>query len=252
MELKDKVVVVTGAAQGLGRQFALGCAENGMKIALADMNPETLEKTRKECEDMGAEARGYELNVTEESAVESVYSQIVRDFGTLDATINNAGILRDSLLVKVKDGEIRKFSLSKWQAVIDTNLTGVFLCGREAAVQFLELKKPGVIINIASVARYGNFGQSNYSAAKAGVSAMTVLWAQELAQHGIRVAGIAPGFTATEMVVSLREDIKEKFTKSIPLRRFADPSEMSEGALFILRNDYYTGRMLEIDGGVRI
>ena len=201
---------------------------------------------------MGAEARGYELNVTEESAVELVYSQIVRDFGTLDAPINNAGILRDSLLVKVKDGEIRKFSLSKWQAVIDTNLTGVFLCGREAAVQFVELKKPGVIINIASVARYGNFGQSNYSAAKAGVSAMTVLWAQELAQYGIRVAGIAPGFTATEMVVSLREDIKEKFMKSVPLRRFADPSEMSEGALFILRNDYYTGRTLEIDGGVRI
>lgn len=252
MELKDKVVVVTGAAQGLGRQFALDCAENGMKIALADVNSETLEKTRKECEEKGVVARGYELNVTEESAVESVYSRVVSDFGTLDATINNAGILQDSLLVKFKDGGIRKFSLSKWQAVIDTNLTGVFLCGREAAAHFVELKKSGVIINITSVARSGNFGQSNYSAAKAGVSAMTVLWAQELAQHGIRVAGIAPGFTATEMVVSLREDIKEKFTKSVPLRRFAEPSEMSEGALFILRNDYYTGRTLEIDGGVRI
>jgi 3-oxoacyl-[acyl-carrier protein] reductase len=109
-----------------------------------------------------------------------------------------------------------------------------------------------VIINIASVARSGNFGQSNYSAAKAGVSAMTVLWAQELAQYGIRVAGIAPGFTATEMVVSLRDDIKEKFTNSIPLRRFAETSEMSDGALFILKNEYYTGRMLEIDGGARI
>ncbi|MBS1256103.1 MAG: 3-oxoacyl-[acyl-carrier-protein] reductase FabG [Deltaproteobacteria bacterium] len=252
MELKDKVVVITGAAQGLGRQFALDCAGNGMKVALADINPEALEKTRKECEDKGIEARGYELNVTDESQVEAVYSQVVSDFGTLDATVNNAGILRDSLLVKVKDGEIRKFPLSKWQEVIDTNLTGVFLCGREGAAQFLAQKKTGVIVNIASVARSGNFGQSNYSAAKAGVSAMTVLWAQELAQHGIRVAGVAPGFTATEMVVSLRDDIKEKFVKSIPLRRFAEPTEMSDGVLFILRNDYFTGRMLEIDGGARI
>ena len=113
--------------------------------------------------------------------------------------------------------------------------------------------KWGRIVNITSTsASSGNKGQSNYSAAKAGVSAMTVLWAQELAQHGIRVAAIAPGFTATEMVVSLRDDIKENFIKSIPLRRFAEPSEMSDGALFILKNDYYSGRVLEIDGGVRI
>jgi len=252
MELKDKVVIITGAAQGLGRQFALTCASNEMKVALADINLEALEITRKECEDKGIEARGYELNVTKESEVESVYSEVIRDFGTLHASINNAGILRDGLLIKVKDNEITKFSLSKWQAVIDTNLTGVFLCGREAAGKFVELKKPGVIINIASVARTGNFGQTNYSAAKAGVSAMTVLWSQELAQHGIRVAGIAPGFTATEMVVSLREEIKEKFTKSIPLRRFADTKEISDGAIFILKNEYFTGRMLEIDGGARI
>tara|TARA_B100001250_G_scaffold397634_1_gene404968 strand:- start:113 stop:871 length:759 start_codon:yes stop_codon:yes gene_type:complete len=252
MELKDKVVVVTGAGQGLGKQFALSCAENGMKVALADINMETLEKTRLECEEKGVEARGYELNVTQENDVESIYSKILSDFGTMDATINNAGILRDGLLVKVKDNEIIKFSMKKWQAVIDTNLTGVFLCGREAAAKFVELKKPGVIINIASVARSGNFGQTNYSAAKAGVSAMTVLWSQELAQYGIRVAGIAPGFSATEMVVSLREEIKEKFTKSIPLRRFAKTSEISDGAIFILKNEYFTGRMLEIDGGARI
>ena len=252
MELKDKVVVVTGAAQGLGRQFALSCAENGMKVALADINFENLEKTRLECEEKGVEARGYELDVTQENEVESVYSKVVSDFGSIDSSINNAGILRDGLLIKVKDNEIVKFSLKKWQAVIDTNLTGVFLCAREAAGKFVELKKPGVIINIASVARTGNFGQTNISAAKAGVSAMTVLWSQELAQYGIRVAGIAPGFSATEMVVSLREEIKEKFTKSIPLRRFAETSEISDGAIFILKNEYFTGRMLEIDGGARI
>ena len=252
MELKDKVVIITGAGQGLGRQFALDCAAKGMKVALADIDASAMEKTRKDCEDSGIEARGYEMNVTIESEVEDVYSKVVSDFGTLDATLNNAGILRDSLLVKEKEGEIRKFPLSKWQEVIDTNLTGVFLCAREAAAKFIELKKKGVIVNVASVAREGNFGQSNYSAAKAGVSAMTVLWAKELAKHGIRVAGVAPGFTATEMVVSLRDDVKEKFVKSIPLRRFADPSEMSDGVLFILKNEYFTGRMLEIDGGVRM
>ncbi|MDP6521610.1 MAG: SDR family NAD(P)-dependent oxidoreductase, partial [SAR324 cluster bacterium] len=145
MELKDKVIIITGAGQGLGRQFALDCAASGMKVALADIDAEAMEKTRKECEDKGVEARGYELNVTRESEVEAVYSQVVSDFGTLDATVNNAGILRDSLLVREKDGEIRKFPLSKWQEVIDTNLTGVFLSGREAAARFIELKKTGVI-----------------------------------------------------------------------------------------------------------
>ena len=177
---------------------------------------------------------------------------MVSDFGTLDGSINNAGVLRDSLLVKVKDGQLQKFPLDKWQAVIDVNLTGVFLCGREAAAQLISLKKPGVIVNISSIAYHGNFGQSNYSAAKAGVAAMTVLWAKELAQHNIRVGAIAPGFTATEMVVSLREEVKTKFTESIPLRRFAEPSEISDGVLFILRNDYVTGEIIEISGGVRI
>jgi 3-oxoacyl-[acyl-carrier protein] reductase len=252
MDLKDKVIVVTGAAQGLGRQFAVDVAAQGGKLALADRNPEQLEKTRQELASTGADVRSYELDVSKEAEVEGFYAQVVSDFGTLDGSINNAGVLRDSLLVKVKDGQLQKFPLDKWQAVIDVNLTGVFLCGREAAAQLISLKKPGVIVNISSIAYHGNFGQSNYSAAKAGVAAMTVLWAKELAQHNIRVGAIAPGFTATEMVVSLREKVKTKFTESIPLRRFAEPSEISDGVLFILRNDYVTGEIIEISGGVRI
>ena len=252
MDLKDKVIVVTGAAQGLGRQFAVDVAAQGGKLALADRNPEQLEKTRQELASTGADVRSYELDVSKEAEVEGFYAQVVSDFGTLDGSINNAGVLRDSLLVKVKDGQLQKFPLDKWQAVIDVNLTGVFLCGREAAAQLISLKKPGVIVNISSIAYHGNFGQSNYSAAKAGVAAMTVLWAKELAQHNIRVGAIAPGFTATEMVVSLREEVKTKFTESIPLRRFAEPSEISDGVLFILRNDYVTGETIEISGGVRI
>ena len=159
MDLEDKVIVVTGGAQGLGRQFALDVAAQGGKLALADRNPERLEKTRQELADQGADVRSYELDVSREAEVEAFYAQVVSDFGTLDGSINNAGILRDSLLVKLKDGQLQKFPLDKWQAVIDVNLTGVFLCGREAAAQLIGLKKP-VIVNISSIAYHGNFGQT--------------------------------------------------------------------------------------------
>ncbi len=252
MELKNRVIVITGAGQGLGRQFALDCAAEEARVALGDYNPKSAESVAGECSSRGGEARSYAVDVTKEVQVVNFYRRVVEDFGTLDATINNAGILRDNLLVKKRDGEVTGFPLKKWQAVIDTNLTGVFLCGREAAVNLVRLKKSGVIINISSIAYHGNFGQSNYSAAKAGVASMTVLWAKELAQYEIRVGAVAPGFTATEMVMSLREDVKEKFTASVPLRRFADPSEISEGVLFLLKNDYVTGEIIEISGGVRI
>ena len=252
MELKERVIVVTGAGQGLGKQFALDCASEGARLALADLNLETVEKVASECRDAGGEARSYQMDVCSEEQVVTFYEQVVKDFGSLDATINNAGILRDGLLVKEKDGEVQTFSLKKWQAVIDTNLTGVFLCGREAAANLVRLKKSGVIINISSIAYRGNFGQSNYSAAKAGVTSMTVLWAKELAQYDIRVAAVAPGFTATEMVMSLRDEVKNKFTSSVPLQRFAEPSEISSGVLFLLKNDYITGEILEISGGIRI
>ena len=252
MDLNDKVIVVTGAGQGLGRQFALECASEGTRVALADLNLETVEKVAAECIKAGGEARPYQMDVTSEEEVIGFYDQVVKDFGSLDASINNAGILRDGLLVKEKDGEVVTFPLKKWQAVIDTNLTGVFLCGREAAANMVKLKKSGVIINISSIAYHGNFGQSNYSAAKAGVASMTVLWAKELAQYDIRVAAVAPGFTATEMVMKLREDVKQKFTSSVPLRRFAEPKEISAGVLFLMKNDYITGEIIEISGGVRI
>ena len=252
MNVKDKVIVITGAGQGLGRQFAVDCASEGAKVALADFNLKTVEKVTLECTEAGGEARSYQIDVTSEEQVVKFYKQVVKDFGSLDASINNAGILRDGLLVKEKDGDVVTFPLKKWQAVIDTNLTGVFLCGREAAANMVRLKKSGAIINISSIAYHGNFGQSNYSAAKAGVSSMTVLWAKELAQYDIRVAAVAPGFTATEMVMTLRNEVKDKFARSVPLRRFAEPSEISAGVLFLLKNDYITGEIIEINGGVRI
>jgi 3-oxoacyl-[acyl-carrier protein] reductase len=157
------------------------------------------------------------------------------------------------MLLKVKDGEIvKKMSLAEWQAVIDVNLTGVFLCGREAAERMVSLGTKGVIINISSVSRAGNIGQTNYSAAKAGVAAMAVTWAKELARFGIRAMAIAPGFIGTEMIASMKPEALAKMSAQIPLGRVGEPSEIASTVAFILENDYLTGRVIETDGGIRI
>ena len=222
------------------------------RLALADINMEQLEQVRGACEETGIEARAYELNVADEPAVEKFFEQVVVDFGTVDVLINNAGITRDGLIARSKDGEIKKMSLTNWQAVIDVNLTGSFLCGREFFVKLLEQKKPGVCINISSLSRSGNMGQSNYTATKAGVAEMTVTWAKEMARHGIRVGAIAPGYINTEMVAAIREDMKQKIIEQIPSRRLGEPSEISHSVFYILENDYFTGRVIECDGGLRI
>ncbi|MDP6673923.1 MAG: SDR family oxidoreductase, partial [Gammaproteobacteria bacterium] len=160
---------------------------------------------------------------------------------------------RDGLLLKFRDGElISKMTLDQWQAVIDVNLTGVFLCGREAAQRMIESGSKGCIINISSISRAGNMGQTNYTAAKAGVQAMAVAWAKELARYGIRAAAIAPGFINTEMVAGMKEAAREKLTSGIPLRRMGEPDEIAQTVEFILQNDYVSGRCFDIDGGLRL
>src|SRR5579863_5975733 len=152
------------------------------------MNADDLAETLALCGREGVTARSYIANAAEEAAVVAVFDRIVADFGRLDGLVNNAGIVRDAMLVKVKDGEVTgKMTLAQWQAVIDVNLTGVFLCAREAAHRMITLTGGGVIVNVSSISRAGNPGQTNYSAAKAGVAAMTVVWAKELARYGIRV-----------------------------------------------------------------
>jgi 3-oxoacyl-[acyl-carrier protein] reductase len=176
-----------------------------------------------------------------------------RDFGSVDGLINNAGTNRDALLVKAEDGKVQsKMSLEDFNKVIAVDLVGVFLCGREAAVHMIEGGRGGVIINVSSISRAGNIGQTNYAAAKAGVAAMTVTWAKELARYKIRVAGIAPGFCDTRMVANIKPAIRDRIISSIPLRRLGQPEEIGRTALFILQNDYYDGRILEIDGGLRL
>ena len=253
MDLKDKVVVVTGGGQGLGRAIALGLAAKGAVLALADLNQERLDETVALCREAGGDARAYIANVAVEDEVVSLFDSVLADLGRLDGLVNNAGILRDGMLVKVKDGEIvKKMSLAEWQAVIDVNLTGVFLCGREAAAKMIEQGEGGLIINISSVSRAGNMGQTNYSAAKAGVATMAVSWAKELARYGIRTAAIAPGFVGTEMVASMKPEALAKMESQIPLGRVGDPAEIAHTAVFLFENDYITGRVIETDGGIRL
>ena len=253
MHLSDKTVLITGAGRGLGAAMAVGLAAKGANIALVDTDEATLEATRAKCAELGVRACGYAANVARQDEVVAAYDFAVRDFGRLDVSIANAGILRDGLLVKAGDGQVQdKLSLADWQAVIDVNLTGVFLCGREAAERMIRLGNGGCIINVSSISRHGNFGQSNYSAAKAGVAALTVVWAKELARHGIRANAIAPGFVKTEILAAMRPEILEKMAASIPVGRVGRPEEIAHTAAWILENDFVNGRVIEIDGGQRL
>jgi 3-oxoacyl-[acyl-carrier protein] reductase len=253
MQVTGKTVVITGGGRGIGRAMAERFGQEGARVALLDVNAADLETTRSALESTGVSARSYEVNVAAEDEVTAALDQIMSDFGRVDVMVNNAGILRDALLVKAKDGAlVSKMSLAQWQAVIDVNLTGVFLCGREAAERMIRGGSGGVIINISSVSRHGNAGQSNYSAAKAAVAALTVVWSKELARYGIRTGAIAPGGTRTEILSSMRPEMLEKLLVPVPLRRFGEPEEIAAAAAFIVSNDYFSGRCIDLDGGFRI
>ncbi|MGH8130350.1 MAG: SDR family oxidoreductase [Steroidobacteraceae bacterium] len=253
MQLPNKVVAITGAGRGIGRAIALAFAAQGSEIAALDIDAAALAETCAQCEARGVHARPYETDVTDESQVMKSLDSIVAKSRRLDVLVNNAGITRDALLVKAKDGAIvSKMSLEQWQAVLDVNLTGVFLCGREAAERMIGLGNGGLIINVSSISRAGNVGQTNYSTAKAGVAAMTVVWAKELARYRIRSAAIAPGFCATEILAAMKPEILARVKAAIPLRRLGDPAEIAATAVFIAQNDFVTGRVIEVDGGLRL
>ena len=252
MDIRAKTILITGAGRGIGRGLATYFAGKGANLALLDTNSDDVEATAKLCARERVMARGYVANVVDEGEIGATFSQIVSDFGRLDGLINNAGIVRDAMLVKVRDGQvIGKMTLAQWQAVVDVNLTGVFLCAREAAEHMIKLNSGGVIVNISSISRAGNVGQTNYSAAKAGVAAMTVVWAKELARHGIRVGAVAPGFTRTPMLEAMRPEILMKVIAPVALGRLAEAAEISHAVSFVFENDFFTGRCLEIDGGLR-
>jgi len=253
MDLKGKAIVITGASHGLGENMAEALSAEGANLALVGRDQAALSKSVEACAKSGIKVKGYRADVADEQAVVALFNDIEKDFGGIDGLINNAGITKDSLLVKVKEGKVvGKMSVDDFNQVIAVDLRGVFLCAREAAQHMINGGREGVIINISSISQEGNVGQTNYSAAKAGVSAMTVTWSKELAHQHIRVAGIAPGYCDTRMMASVPPKILERIVSTIPVGRLAEPADIAGAALFILRNDYFDGRVLEMDGGLRI
>lgn len=253
MQISHLKVIVTGAASGMGRHFALRLAELGAHVAASDLNEEGLASLSEAANDLDGNISTFVCNVANEEQVVTLIQDAHEAMGGLNGLVNNAGIFRDGLLVKKdrKTGDIKKMSLKNWQAVIDVDLTGPFLCAREFAAKLIEADAgPGVIVNISSVSRHGNRGQSNYSAAKAGLIADTKLWGLELARYGIRVGAIAPGFVDTPILRGMRPEVLEGIVAQVPLRRTAAPEEIFMGLRFIFECDYFTGRCLDIDGGL--
>lgn len=254
MELQDKVIVITGAGRGLGASTAARLATRGCRLALVDLDRESQDDTARACADAGAaRVETYAADVASEADVSRTIAAVAGDFGALDGLVNNAGITRDALTLKYRDGEqVGSMSLDAWQAVIDVNLTGTFLFGREAAARMIEFGNGGCIVNVSSISRYGNVGQANYSASKAGVAALAVVWAKEFARFGIRAAAVAPGFIGTEMVMSMKPEARDKIAAQIPAGRLGEPDEIARTIEFVFDNDYVSGRCIDVDGALRL
>ncbi len=247
MDIEDKRVIITGGARGMGKQFAKDLQQLGAAPFAVDIVKENLDQLYEE-----TGIPGGVLDVSREKDVEEFFEKYAKEHGAPDILINNAGITADGLFIKQKDDEIVKFPFADWQKVIDVNLTGVFLCAREAAYHMVKHEVKGLIINISSLCRVGNLGQTNYAASKAGIDAMTVTWTKELSRYGIRSAAIAPGYVKTEMVAQIREDIIAKVINNIPAGRLGEMDDLSLAIKFIIENDFYSGRVLEVDGGMRL
>ncbi|MBZ9560287.1 MULTISPECIES: SDR family oxidoreductase [Modicisalibacter] len=253
MQLDGAIIAITGGARGLGLAMAKTLGAQGARLALLDREDEALVEAAGALAERGIGVETFVTDVADERSVVDTFAAIADRLGPVSGLVNNAGVTRDGLLVKAKNGEVEKtMSLEQWQQVIDVNLTGVFLCGREAARQMIEAGHEGVIVNISSISRAGNMGQSNYAATKAGVAALTVTWAKELARHGIRVGAVAPGFIETEMTASMRSDVLDKITRGIPLGHLGQPQDIADSVRYIFENGYFSGRVLECDGALRI
>jgi 3-oxoacyl-[acyl-carrier protein] reductase len=255
MNLTDCKALVTGGASGMGRHFTLALAAAGADVAFCDLNEDGIAAVVADAADLPGKVVGFKANVADEDSVIAMVKNAAEALGGLNCLVNNAGIFRDGLLVK-KDretGAIKTMSLKKWQAVIDVDLTGPFLCTREFAAHCVASgHKDNVVVNISSIARHGNRGQTNYSAAKAGLVADTKLWALELARYGIRTGAVAPGFVDTPILQGMRPEVLEGMLKAVPLRRVASLEEIFMAVKFIIECGYFTGRCIDVDGGMTV
>lgn len=250
MKVEEIRAAVSGAARGLGRRFALGLAEAGAQVMAGDIDRAGLRQLRADAEGLPGSLSVAGLDVADEESVAQFFAAADAQLGGVNVLINNAGILRDGLLVSGEGSGASKLPAVQWRQVLDVNLTGQFLMARELAVRMIERgARPGVIVNISSLARAGNAGQSSYSSSKAGLDAATRTWALELAHHGIRVGGVAPGVIDTPILEGISAEAMEKLKAGIPLGRIGRPEEVWLAVRFILECDFFTGRTIEVDGG---
>lgn len=250
MRLKDRVCLITGGAGGIGWATAERFCEEGARVIICDLNEEQGLAAAKS---LGPDSAFFKVNVVDRQAVQAWVDEVVVRFGRIDVLVNNAGVLRDSLLVRVKDGLlVKQMPEEDFDLVVSVNLKGVFNCTQAAAPVMIRQGK-GVILNATSVVGLdGNFGQTNYVATKAGVVGMTKVWARELGRSGIRVNAVAPGFIATEMIAGMPQNIIDGMKGRTPLARLGEPRDIANAYLFLASDEasFITGETLRVDGGI--
>jgi 3-oxoacyl-[acyl-carrier protein] reductase len=252
MKLEDLKIVISGGASGMGRHFAVRLAEAGAQVAVGDVNEAGLTETVGLAKGPG-KVHARKLNVADEADVGSFVEWAHGAMGGLNALVNNAGILRDGLLVKRdrETGEIKKLSKEQWDAVIAVNLTGATLLARDCVAKMAATgTKPGVVVNMSSVARHGNRGQSNYSAAKAALATNTKTWSLEWAPFGVRCGAVAPGMVETPMTQGMNQKARDALVAAIPVGRIGTTEDLWLAVRFVLECDYFNGRTIDVDGGL--
>ncbi|MBX7057194.1 MAG: 3-oxoacyl-ACP reductase FabG [Leptospirales bacterium] len=243
-DIKDSVVIVTGSGRGIGRATAELFAEHGARVAVSDIDQEVCDTAAKEiAQKTGAEVIGVVCNITKAGDAEALMQKVVDKWGKIDVLVNNAGITKDGLFLRMKE--------EQWKFIIDVNLNGTYNC-TFAAVQHMRKARKGSIINLSSIARFGNPGQANYSAAKAGVVGFTSALAKELGPMGIRVNAVAPGFVETRLTDAIPDKLKEEMVDRIPLKRKGQPQDIAGPILFLASSlsSYISGDTIEINGGL--
>jgi len=242
--LEGKVSLITGGARGIGKEIAMVFARNGSDIAICDVNLEEAEKTAQEIRDLGRESLAFKTDVTDSSQVQDMVDKILDKFNKIDILINNAGITKDNLLLRMSEDE--------WDKVIAVNLKGTFVCTKLVSKVMLK-QRFGKMVNLASIIGImGNAGQANYAASKAGIIGLTKSVAKELASRNICVNAIAPGFIRTDMTSKLPEEVQKKMLSAIPLARFGEAKDVADLALFLSSesSSYITGQVIQVDGGM--